>query len=360
MYVHVCMLIVIALAVTATGAYGASTAESTGSDSEIVSVQYSALPSLTNTIFVLYAEDQVSDYDLASLLRSTSFNAPTIYVYEISNSELTATLRNLVDINAIALDESAFLPSAPIPDLGDFQYRYGLNPNSPYEYTNAQWLQDINFLESEVAWLNENFRLPYDVLVEADECGEANAFYYPIEKKVTICYEYIDHLGQLWYMWPTLYDSESDAGLQADFVYDNLYSTLYHEIGHAILDVYGLPYTGLEENVADQFAALMLIRTEGGQDMLYNVGDHYLYSSHLSDEPHPYWDTHGTDMQRFYNISCYAYGEDPDYNMDLIEDGWLPEDRAYWCEEEYEQIKRAFGYLIADYTNGFFDVPSVP
>ena len=45
----------------------------------------------------------------------------------------------------------------------------------------------------------------------------------------------------------------------------------------------------------------------------------------------------------------------PLYNMDLIEEGWLPEDRAVWCEEEYEQIERAFGYLLADYTNGFLD-----
>ena len=354
------MLAVIALAAAVPGAYGALTVAPTGNgdNGEIIPVQYAAVspPSLTNTIFVLYAEGQVSDYDLATVLRSTSLNVPAIYVYEISNSELTATLRNLVDINAISLDEPAFLPSAPMPDLGDFQYRYGPNPNSPYEYTSAQWIQDIEFLESEVAWLNENFRLPYDVYVEADECGEENAFYYPTEKKVTLCYEYIDHLDDV---GSIIYEHESDSDLWLDFVYDVMYATLYHEIAHAILDVYDLPYTGLEENVADQFEALMLIRTEGGQDMLYNVGNYYLYES-KSDEPHPYWDTHGTNMQRFYNISCWAYGEDPAYNMDLIEDGWLPEDRAKWCEEEYEQIRQAFGYLLADYTNGFFDVSSVP
>ena len=88
--------------------------------------------------------------------------------------------------------------------------------------------------------------------------------------------------------------------------------------------------------------------------MLYNVGTYYLYSSEL-EEPTPYWDTHAGNMQRFYNISCWAYGEDPAYNQDLIDDGWLPEDRAVWCVEEYNQIKTAFGYLLADYTNGFFD-----
>ena len=225
------------------------------------------------------------------------------------------------------------------------------DPNSPYEYTNAQWLRDIEFLEYETEWLNENFRLPYDVLVEAAECDEANAFYDPVIKVVTICYEFVDDLDLLWLEFN---ESESYEGQLDDFVYDVTYETLYHELGHAVLDIYDIPYTGLEENVADQFAALMLSYTEGGQDMMYNVGSYYLYSSQTSDHT-AYWGTHALDMQRFYNISCLAYGEDPHYNRDLIHDGWLPEDRAVWCVEEYDQIKTAFGYLLADYTNGFFD-----
>ena len=124
-------------------------------------------------------------------------------------------------------------------------------------------------MENEVAWLNENFRLPYNVTIEAVECSEANAFYIPSEKKVQICYEYIDNLDELLL---TIREHESYATLD-DFVFDVTYSVLYHEVAHAILDVYDIPYTGLEENVADQFEALMLSRTEGGQDMLYNVGD---------------------------------------------------------------------------------------
>ena len=252
-------------------------------------------------------------------------------------------------------DTTTVYHNSTIQDIGDFVYYYGPNPNSPYEYTSAQWLQDINFLENEAAWLNANFRLPYDAYIEAVECGEANAYYYPYEKKVQICYELIDDLKNRWHMWPSLYKFESDAAPLEDFVFDNLYATFHHEIGHAILDIYDIPYTGLQENVADQFEALMLIRTEGGQDMLYNVADNYWYSSQRSNQPHPYWDTHGSDMQRFYNISCWAYGHDPVYNQDLITDGWLPEDRAQWCEEEYNQIKDAFGFLLANHTSGFFN-----
>ena len=139
-----------------------------------------------------------------------------------------------------------------------------------------------------------------------------------------------------------------------------------HEVGHALIDVYQLPITGLEENVADQFASLMLSYTYDdstgdysiGQDMLYDVGTWFWISDELYyDNPDDYvfWGTHNLDIQRFYNISCYAYGSDPQYNQDLVDEGYLPEDRAYWCEEEYLVMERAWSFLLKDFDNGFFD-----
>lgn len=337
--VSVCMLAALAVSV----AFGGDAMDQT-SVSQAVS-----LPSPANAIFVLYA-DHMSEYDVIRSFSTTAWNIPSIHIYGISESDLMQVLGNLTGIGAISPGEEPLPTATLIPDLGDFVYHYGPNPNSPYEYTSAQWLRDIEFLEHETGWLNENFRLPYNVTIEAVECGVINAFYIPSEKKVQICYEYIDDLDRLLL---TIREHESYTGLD-DFVFDVTYSVLYHEVAHAILDVYDIPYTGLEENVADQFEALMLSRTEGGQDMLYNVGTYYLYSS-KSDESTPYWDTHAGNMQRFYNISCWAYGHNPQYNQDLIDDEWLPVERARWCVEEYDQIKTAFGYLLADYTNGFFD-----
>ena len=342
---QVCVLAALTVSVT----FGGAAMGQTTTASEAPASQAASLPSPANAIFVLYA-DHIPKYDVIRSFSTTAWNIPTIHIYGISESDLLQALGDLAESGSLSPDEPPLPDNTPIPDTGDFVYNYGPNPNSPYEYTSAQWLQDMEFLENEVAWLNENFRLPYNVTIEAVECDEANAFYIPSEKRVQICYEYIDYLDELLL---TVREQESYVGLD-DFVFDVTYSVLYHEVAHAILDVYDIPYTGLEENVADQFEALMLSRTEGGQDMLYNVGTYYLYSSEL-EEPTPYWDTHAGNMQRFYNISCWAYGEDPAYNQDLIDDGWLPEDRAVWCVEEYNQIKTAFGYLLADYTNGFFD-----
>lgn len=341
-----CML----AALTASVMFGGAAMGQTTAASEAPVSQAASLPSPANAIFVLYA-DHIPEYDVIRSFSTTAWNIPSIYIYGISESDLLQALGDLADGGSLSPDEPPLPDDTPIPDTGDFVYSYGPNPNSPYEYTNAQWLQDMEFLENEVAWLNENFRLPYNVTVEAVECGEANAFYIPSEKKVQICYEFVDHLDSLWLEHN---EHESPEGQMDDFVHDVTYETLYHELGHAVLDIYDIPYTGLEENVADQFAALMLSYTDGGQDMMYNVGNYYLYSSQTSDHT-AYSDTHALDLQRFYNISCLAYGEDPDYNQDLIDDGWLPEDRAVWCAEEYNQVRTAFGYLLADYTNGFFD-----
>lgn len=238
-------------------------------------------------------------------------------------------------------------------DNGDF-YLLAYEDSTDYASA-AETLQGWELLEDEIRWLNENFRLPYDVPVAAKECGEANAFYTKGEG-VTICYELVN---DLYVLWSEFNDDSEGADM---FAYNNAYETFYHEVGHAVLDIYKLPFTGLEENVADQFSALMLTYTYDaetghtiGQDMLYDVGKYYWYSTQRDGDSTPYWDTHASNMQRFYNISCYAYGADPAYNQDLVDEDWLPEGRAIGCAGEYAQIEYAFDYLLSDYTNGFFD-----
>lgn len=315
-------------------------------------MQVYALP-YPGTIYMFYSSEHTPDYDIIDALSSLTPDIPDIILYEVPSSDIDDILHWLYVNSNYA--NSGYLDRAI--DYGDFVLTYGPNPNSEYEFTARQWLQDYQLLDYEVEWLNENFRLPHDVYITAEECGEENAFYYPYSKEVVICYEFVDGLYDLY-----LHNNEGDYDGADNFTHDVTIETLYHEIGHAIIDVYGLPHTGLEENVADQFAALILIRTYDpetghtiGQDMLYNVGNYYLWTEQREDGPPAYWDTHGTNLQRFYNISCWAYGSNPSYNQDLIDDGWLPEDRSVWCEDEYWKIEQAFSHLLSYYTNGFFD-----
>ncbi len=60
-------------------------------------------------------------------------------------------------------------------------------------------------------------------------------------------------------------------------------------------------------------------------------------------------DVHGAPMQRFYSLLCMAYGADRDAFSDLVEKGYLPEDRARGCRVEYGEVDFAFQQLIVPY-----------
>ena len=238
-----------------------------------------------------------------------------------------------------------------IADEGDFYVEYGASDS----YADAAaYLQDTYLLEDNAQWLNENYKLTDDVLIEGAECSEVNAFYTPSEKKITMCYEFVDDILNAGY---ALYPDDADR--VEGFAYNVLDGILLHETGHALVHIYDLPITGLEEDAVDQFAALIQSRTytdygsdydpdyETGQNMMLDVADWWDYNA---DDPHVYWDVHSLNEQRFYNIACYAYGADPEYNSDLVgDDYYLPPERAASCKDEYEKMAFSWDRLLDGY-----------
>jgi len=53
-------------------------------------------------------------------------------------------------------------------------------------------------LAEEVKSLNEKISLPEQVVVQIADCGEANAFYNPEDRTITMCNEYAQYLEELW------------------------------------------------------------------------------------------------------------------------------------------------------------------
>lgn len=56
----------------------------------------------------------------------------------------------------------------------------------------------VQILVDEVKSFNESYSLPENVTVTVAPCGEANAFYYPDERSITICTEYAEDLARVW------------------------------------------------------------------------------------------------------------------------------------------------------------------
>jgi hypothetical protein len=331
---------------------------------------------ILSTVFSISISAQES-YDIPGWIKNT---AGWWANDEIDDASFVNAMKFLIqnDIMQIESSESTF---TEYPDNGDFYLTYRPNPNSLYtgDQTAEAFLRNYGLLDAEIEFLNSNFRLPHDVEIIAQECNEINAFYDPTTKQISICYELVDDIQEKYILffydvWG-LTDDDFDMDVYDSYTLNVIDFIFWHEMGHAFIDIYQLPITGLEENVADQFAALMLLyyydESTGdysmGQTMVDDVGTWFNNSEYFVSEIYPtltgeeilpaFWDVHALDMQRFYNVSCYAYGFDPssDSVAYLVEEGWLPQERAANCEWEYQQIEYSFAILLEPFDNGFFD-----
>lgn len=182
-----------------------------------------------------------------------------------------------------------------------------------------------------------NLTWPHTSSVVFKMCESANAYYDPDTGDIIICYELIK-------AYADVFDGEVLDGERA--VLDTLGWVFFHEVGHMIMDVYKLPVVGQEESAADQFATMaMLERGESGADALLYVA-HSFFRPPFMQAEEPYWDTHLLDQQRYYNILCMVYGSDPDSHGDLVDEGFLPEERAVHCRDEYERAERAWDTIL--------------
>lgn len=139
-------------------------------------------------------------------------------------------------------------------------------------------------------------------------------------------------------------------GVQA-FVQGNALSIFYHELGHALVDLEEVPIFGQEEDAADVFSVVMTVEVfdeNHVNDLAYDYALGFDFEARLTGEDVAWWDAHGPDEQRFYNTVCLFYGAYPDALSDYAEDMGLPEDRADYCPEEFDQAEAAWGGIIDD------------
>ena len=134
-----------------------------------------------------------------------------------------------------------------------------------------------------------------------------------------------------------------------EYVQANLLSILYHELGHAIIDVARLPVFGQEEDAADVASILLidqLFDEESAVAIAYDSAFGFLAEADLTGEDVPYWDTHGPDLQRYYNLVCLFVGADLTEREDIAADLGLPEERLDTCEEEFELANDSWGPIF--------------
>jgi len=188
-------------------------------------------------------------------------------------------------------------------------------------------------------------RLPRKLRISLDECdGEADAFYE--DDEITICYEYVAELVK------NMPQETTPSGIEPiDTIIGPMFEVSLHEFAHALFDMLELPVFGREEDAADQVAAYALLqfgesesrRLIAGTAHAYNMDEKKIDQCRSMED---YANEHGTPAQRFFNVLCIAYGADTKLFGDIVSRGFLPETRAEFCEEEYEQVQDAVDILI--------------
>jgi hypothetical protein len=235
--------------------------------------------------------------------------------------------------------------AAKAADKGDFR----VAPREPDADMTAEERKDydeeLKSLHDTADALNKSFSLPHDIFIGFDNCEEANAFYDPEQKKVTVCYELAEDLYESFRR-----DFKTDEEVD-DAVNNATTFVFFHELGHALVDAYDLPITGREEDAVDQLSVLLLADgTQEGERMVLDAALSFSRQGGGELDELAYADEHSLDQQRYYNIICLLYGQDEEKFASLVEDGTLPGTRAERCSDEFARVDKAWDALLAPYT----------
>jgi hypothetical protein len=119
-----------------------------------------------------------------------------------------------------------------------------------------------------------------------------------------------------------------------------------HEMGHALVHQLMLPVTGLDEDAADGYAAFSTLNGTQGPGPALAAATLFdalaLQMGELTFED--FSSDHPIVQQRIYNFICYVVGSDPArLRHSLVEEGYLPEQRAMMCPMQWAQLN--YGWL---------------
>jgi hypothetical protein len=137
----------------------------------------------------------------------------------------------------------------------------------------------------------------------------------------------------------------------AEFVVGNMLFVGFHELGHALVGQLHLPVLGRAEAAADSFATLALL--EEGTEFSVNVLVQAARGWFLMDRRDrklgrklDFYDAHGLDQQRAFQIVCLMVGSDQKKFKKLADWVHLPQDRQQSCRDDYDNAKYSWDLVL--------------
>jgi Putative metallopeptidase len=136
-----------------------------------------------------------------------------------------------------------------------------------------------------------------------------------------------------------------------NFVVGNTLVLLLHEVGHVLVAEFALPVLGREEDAADTYAALTMLRvgTSFTVQSLADAAKGWFFDARRDQEiggAPLYYDEHNVSAQRAYQIVCLMVGSDPEKFKSLADQAKMPEDRQQTCKRDYRKASAAWDAVI--------------
>ncbi|MFI1385698.1 DUF4344 domain-containing metallopeptidase [Embleya sp. NPDC020886] len=203
---------------------------------------------------------------------------------------------------------------------------------------NAAFLRDRKVLEVAAGRLDAFVDLDHQVLVVGRSCAGEGSEYDPEAERIVICYDQIAEERELF----------ERAGHRPadDEVVAVLVETLYHEAAHHLVDVLRLSVTErAEEDAADRFAALLLLRqgADGERQLRMAAREYELAAAaDAGGGGDDGKDEHSPDLVRAANHLCYLHGSAPGRELDPASARLLPRARAEGCATEWARARDAW------------------
>ena len=125
-----------------------------------------------------------------------------------------------------------------------------------------------------------------------------------------------------------------------EFVTGNILFVISHESGHALVSELEIPVLGHEEDAVDAFATIMLLRLKDGfaDRVVTNAARGWFFGDQRDKKDGiktVYYDEHGLDLQRAYDIVCLMVGFEPEKFRALADEVKIPRERQDSCKRDY-------------------------
>ncbi len=218
-------------------------------------------------------------------------------------------------------------------------------PKSPQ--LKREWKKEMeNRAEDQNAaeFFDKLFLWPRPLVISIEECNAKKTFYSSKGSKITMCYEtLLDLREQARKRFPKPTERAFAERMEEVALF-----LLLHELGHAVIDMFAVKFSGREEDVADQIATKILLAFADPELKVsavawyFEQGENPIVEDALAD-------AHSLDRQRLYNVLCWAYGSNTEKYAQLAED--IPElqARSSGCKHEYKKLAEWFAETLKPY-----------